>query len=686
MRKRNVVLIGVSGCLATVFAGTLFIRADAMSRYAALGSDIIIDRHGTEILVEPNQKGHFVVPTDTLPPDLETMLIEKEDRWFRFHPGVNPVSTVRALLATVSGDTQGGSTITQQLAKQLLGNELERSLRNKLRETVYAIGLELGFSKDTILSMYSNTVYFGNQVQGFETASRAYFERSLAETTISQQLSLLATISHPGSRNPWEDANTPYATVLAARLTDGHRFEPPLTSDTFRFTAPAAFELRSSGIVCDGRCVSTVDAAVTERIRDILRRGVERTAERGGRHAAAVVLDPRTGEVIALVGSPDPESQRAGFQINLALEPRPVGSTIKPLIYLRGFETGLRPYTLIEDREYRYPIATGYNLYPQNYDGQYRGEVTLHEALSSSLNVPTVKTLEHIGLDPFYRYLADDLGFQAIAPLESYEYGIALGGLETDLLTLSTLFTIFPTLGTLQPPHIMMSATSPDLPLRTTVRQPTTISEPPFVSLVNVILADRLRGVEQFGLVNNLTLPIENYGVKTGTSRDYHDSWVVGYTPDMVVGVWLGNAENEPLAQISGQTGAGALWNEIMSYLITTPYYSTTPLPTADIMEFTIDGSLEWGLPSDDIDAHRYRLQEDHLITSLHHGDEFSFLDSESIPLQATEAVEWSSNGTPLGFGTDISYAPPAPGRYEIMATTPDGRREIVLVTFSLPE
>jgi hypothetical protein len=123
-----------------------------------------------------------------------------------------------------------------------------------------------------------------------------------------------------------------------------------------------------------------------------------------------------------------------------------------------------------------------------------------------------------------------------------------------------------------------------------------------------------------------------------------------------------------------------------MSYLITTPYYSTTPLPTTDIMEFTIDGSLEWGLPSDDIDAHRYRLQEDYLITSLHHGDEFSFLDSESIPLQATEAVEWSSNGTPLGFGTDISYAPPAPGRYEIMATTPDGRREIVLVTFSLPE
>lgn len=673
-------------CFISIFAGSLFIHADATTQYESLQSAIILDRHSEVIQVSTNSKGHFVVPTNTLPQPLSEMLIIKEDRWFRYHLGVNPVAMTRAVFATMSGETQGGSTITQQLAKQLLGNELDRSFKNKVLETLYAVGLELSFSKDEILAMYTNTVYFGNQVQGFESASRAYFNRPLAETTTSQQLSLLATISHPSSRNPWETENKLYAQALAERLTPVHRFEPPLVSDSYRFTTPTAFELKSSGVICEQTCVSTVDARATEHIRDLLAQSLSLTSERGGRHGAVVVLDAKTGAVIALVGSPDPESSAPGNQINLALEPRPIGSTVKPFIYLKGFEQDLRPYTLIEDREYKYPIATGFSLYPKNYDGRYRGEVTLHEALSSSLNVPTVKVLEYVGLENFYRFLDQDLGFEPIAPLESYEYGIALGGLETDLLTLSSLFTSFPTLGTLSPAEIMQDDGSTEFPLRTSLAFPTKVSEPQYVSLVNVILSDRLRGVEQFGLVNNLTLPIENYGVKTGTSRDFHDSWVIGYTPDLVVGVWLGNAENEALEQISGQSGAGAIWNQVMSYLITTPYYTDTPLPTGDIIELSINNSLEWGLPTDDIDYHQNLMKQDYLITSLHQGDVFSFSDTVTIPLRATEEVEWSSNGEELGSGIEVSFSPAAPGDYEITATAPDGRREIIQVSFTLLE
>lgn len=657
--------------LCIIGIGAYFTAQDGKERYEALLSVVIYDRNGVPITLRENGKGHYAYTLTTLPENFAELLIKKEDRFFYYHFGVNPLSTLRALTHYIqNGNAGGASTITQQLAKNILGTESKRSFKNKLIESIYAMSLELYTSKDDILLMYANTVFLGNQVQGFEAGSRAYFDKSLGETGASEQLSLLATLSHPSTRNPWEEENVEYARALHARLGVTDDFEEPHITKAYSFKRPSAFELSSLGIDCKKTCMTTLDATLTEALRAILALRIESERARGARNGAIVVIYAKTSELIAVVGSPDPTRTEDGGQINMALEPRPIGSTVKPLIYLKGFEEGLRPYSKVDDREYKYPIATGFPLYPKNFDGKYHGEVTLHEALSNSLNVPTVKVLEHIGLGKFYTFLSETLRFKPIQPLDSYQYGIALGGLEMDLLTLSHYFTVFPRNGTIAPLITLRSATEgePDLPPQSDIDTTISVTDPKFVELVHAIISDRLTGVSQFGLKSNLNLTIPEYGVKTGTSRDFHDSWVIGYTPDYVVGVWLGNSENEALEQVTGQSGAGTIWHDAMEYLSQTPYYNDTSFREAHIRRIPIGTSEEWGLADDIVSEHESLLLENRLILSPHDGDTFEYTENTVIPLTSRVPVVWSINGKELSESEGTNFAPHALGGYEIRA------------------
>jgi membrane peptidoglycan carboxypeptidase len=675
--------------LVLLFSYLRMIAEEAEQKYQSLLSVTLYDRNGVALRIKENTKGHYVIATKILPADFKNYLIQKEDQYFYYHPGINPFSTARAVYTYLTkGNAGGASTITQQLAKNLLGTELDRTLANKFREAVYAGSLEFFYTKEEILTMYTNTVYLGNQVQGFETASHAYFGKSLTDTTHNEQLALLATLSYPNARNPWKDTDFTFAESLHQRLTPEETFRNPQTTDTYSFQNDAYFELRTAGVQCTNTCYTTIDAAMTEKIRNLLERHIAANRERGVRNGAIVVLDPARSEIIALIGSKNPASQTEGNQINMALAPRPIGSTIKPLLYLKGFMDGLRPYSLVVDREYKYSIATGFPLYPKNYDGQYHGEVTLHEALSNSLNVPTVKTLEYIGLSNFYSFLSDTLHFRPLQSYDHYQYGIALGGLEMDLLTLTHYFTLFPRQGTIEPLQVVQG--NPEnfsLPPQSTITKETVVSDKKFTQLVHAIISDRLQGVNQFGLTSNLNIEAEGYGVKTGTSRDFHDSWVVGYTGDFVVGVWIGNTENEPLTQITGATGAGAIWHDTMNLLLESPYHKGTIVPHNALTQFPIKNSLEWGLPEDSIADHQTLLLEDILIESPHERDSYEFFSGITIPLTAATTVRWSINGTELGIGKELEFQPEAAGTYEISAVdTTTNRREIVIITVVTPQ
>lgn len=685
--KRLAIITAVSAA-ATLFF--LFILEQSLLRkYDELESVLIKDRHGEIIATLPNSKGEYSNYGHELPDKFKLLLIKKEDKFFYAHPGLNPISIARATIKYISGRHPGGSsTITQQLIKNLLGNENERTLSNKITELVYTLSLEIFKTKNSILTMYANTVYMGNNIQGFNQASIDYFDKSLEGLSDSEFVSLLATLSNPSTQNPWKSANKKVATALADRLriTFDQHLEINDAPDAYLHKSATSFEFNSLKQTCEQSCTTTLDRDLTDKLREILERNIYQTWNSGARNGAIVVIKAPENELLAIVGSPNPAGESSGHAINMATKPRPIGSTAKPFIYLAAFEKGLRPYTLVEDREYKYPIATGYSLYPKNYDGLYHGTVTLHESLANSYNVPTVKTLEYVGLPDFYDFLQNKMAFSPLRDLNSYQYGIALGGLEMDPLTLAYYFSIFPAQGMLKPLTLFIDRTGENVtmlpPMSRLIRE-APVADSRYTELVTKVLSDRKTGVEQFGLASSLNLTQDNYAVKTGTSRDYHDSWTVGFTPDYIVAVWLGNAENEPLRQVTGQSGAGQIWNETMELLANSSYNHKTPLTFDSIKALLIDGSIDYGLLDDDMTDHRNLLIENSLILSPHQGDTMLLEETTAIPLRSAREVSWYVNDEYLSTGSKVDFSPRQAGTYRIRAMDRNRTETISLFIYS---
>ncbi len=648
--------------------------------YKALQTDGWRDRSGEALPLSPNERGNFVLADESIPPLFDKLLLRKEDRYFYYHLGINPVSMVRGLVSYLrTGKAGGSSTITQQLVKILLDNEDERTVTNKLTESLYALALELHSSKRDILSMYEGSAYFGKNRQGVGEAALYYFNKKPSELSESEMLQLIATLGSPSTRYPGTERNHALLATVAAATESDVEYDASSTPPVE--TAPAStasFELRTLGLACNP-CDLTIDSALTEKIRSALQRRVLAAAESNVSNGAVVVIKLPENELLAIIGSPDTKSLHSGAQLNMALEPRPIGSTAKPFIYLNAFQKGARPYTLIDDEEYSYTIGSGFAFYPKNFDGKFRGTVTMHNALSNSLNVPAVKTLEYVGLSKFYHFLEDTLRFTPRQPLERYQLGIALGELEMDLLTLSHYFTIFPQYGILKP--LTLEKNSPGsfaAPMEHAIKA-VRIAEPSFIELVTRILSDRETAVEQFGLKSNLTLPYKNYALKTGTSRDYHDSWTISYTPDFLVGVWLGNSDNTPMRELTGQNGAGAVWQDVMLLMYNSPYNKDTPFRFERLQEFTDSGSIEYGLPGDDYGAIRSILKNPSLILSPHDGDTVQLTKNTTIPLKARDTVDWYIDGTFYRRAKDTSFSPARTGNVSIKALGPSASETITV-------
>lgn len=673
----------VISCAFLFGAGLFFyiLKEQMVANYRDLQSLVIIDRNGEIISVKQNSKGNYALYADALPKHLKNLLIEKEDKFFYSHFGVNPLSSLRALWIYLKTGVPGASsTLDQQLAKNLLGNESNRTIFNKMIESAYAFALELYLPKETIITMYGNTAYMGNQTQGFRGASKSYFDKNPADLNDTEILSLLATLSNPSSANPFKKANKETIKNLSARFNIPA--DPAtLSIKKIRNATDTDFEFKSLAD-CIADCKTTLDAKLSDKLREILKRNIAETSGYGGRNGSIVVIKLPENELLTIIGTPDTASGLSGSAINMATRPRPIGSTIKPFIYLKGFEKGLRPYTNVDDREYKFSIATGFSLYPKNYDGLYRGEITLHEALSNSLNVPTVKTLEYITLSEFYSFLEQKLQFKPLKPWDSYQYGIALGGLEMTPLTLAHLITIFPNEGILKPLTLFQNkngssgAITP--PMETSANEKN-IADDKYVQLVNKIISDRIAGVEQFGLAGNLNLPQTNYAVKTGTSRDFHDTWTVGFTPDFLVTVWLGNVENEPMRQITSSSGAGKIWHDAMELLINSEYNKNTPFDFSKLSTYQINGKIEYGLPGDNVKSSQNLLAEKSLILKPHDGDVFSFEAGMEISLKSANLARWYENDNFIGDGQEISFHPSAPGTYTIRAESQNKNETITI-------
>lgn len=671
--------------LCLVAIGFLFFGSKAQKElteiYASQNSVLISDRNDKALCLKPNSDGYYSQQNNNLPSRFRELLIIKEDKYFFQHPGFNPVSIAENILARFGiGGRKASSTISQQLAKILLKNESERTLKNKIKELWYALVLETFQSKDEILNKYANSIYFGNSAQGFFEASRLYFGVDPDLLSDGQIIQLLAAISSPTKNNPAAEENKNAAIALARKLnldekniifTDKKEIKRNMEKNSRSDTS--CFEISSFSRIPSASTKLTLDSEISKKTREIAATSLINLNSKNANNAAVLIVKLPENEILAAIGSPDPESSYEGYRINMLTRPRAIGSTIKPFIYLNAFEKDLRPYTLVEDREYKYITAIGYPLYPKNFDWKYHGEVSLHFALANSLNVPTVKTLEYVGLENFYKFLGDNLEFKPIQPFETYQLGIALGSLEMNPLDLAKYFTIFPNEGILK--ELKIYAEEPVKPKKK-------IADAEYIQLVNKILNDRYTGMEQFGMKSDLNLFQNNYALKTGTSRDFRDSWVVGYTPDFLVAVWVGNADNSPMEDITGQAGAGRIWTKTMELMMNSEYNKNTSFKFDLIKEFPNADDIEYGLEGDNYEKQKNLLKEKDtaLILKPHDGDAFLLEKNTSIFLTAKEDVRWYINGVLFGTTEKNIFNPQKAGQYAIKAESASGQTETITI------
>lgn len=582
---------------------------DTLSENLAQPSIRITDRNGALLYdLLPQVGGRQIsLATENIPQCMRDATIAVEDANFYLHPGVDPIGIVRAVwINTASGETvSGGSTITQQLARILLFDEEERSqrsLRRKIREAVLALQLTRRYSKDEILTLYLNQSYYGGMAYGIEAAAQTYFNKS-ASVLILPECALLAGLTQtPGLYNPYTNPDLAIERQqVALGLMEKHGF---ISSDE-KLTAekiPIAFnqapypmeaahfvwlvknqldEMFLSGDLNPRESLvvrTTLDVNMQRIVEATARRHIESfqsnndLMSRNVNNAAVVVMAPATGDLLALMGSVDYFNEEIRGAINMAAVPRQTGSAFKPFIYALALDPN-RPQawtagTAILDVGTNFVVTDGAIYTPVNYDGKQHGYVSVREALASSLNIPAVKTLEKVGLNDTL-YLAKQLGIATLTHPDRYDLSLALGGGEVSLLELTTAYSALAHEGLYVGRRLILSIENADgrVLMEQGTKRPMQVISPQVTWLISDILSDDQARSGAFGLNSALRLD-RPAAVKTGTTTNFYDNWTIGYTPSLTVGVWVGNSTFTPMQNVTGLTGAGPIWHEVMRTLL----------------------------------------------------------------------------------------------------------------------
>jgi penicillin-binding protein 1C len=605
----------VSALLASllILAGTLvFIfhdlpSVDSLPARLNQPSIRITDRHGNLLYeVLPAEGGrHAVLPLADIPNCMKQATIAIEDRNFYQNPGVDLEGVARAIWINLQGGETiaGGSTITQQVARNLLlGPERsERSLRRKLREIVLAWQMSRRLSKDEILALYLNQTYYGGLTYGVEAAAQTYFGKPARDLLLPECTLLAGLPQAPGLYDPLtnpEKARERQLIVLGLMEKEGMISAEerrtaeitPLVYNPAPYPIQAAHfiwlvKARLDALYAEGR----LDPRASLVVRTTLDLDYQRVAEEAvarrlkafepkpGRidknvnNAALAALDPRSGEVLALVGSADYFDASIQGAVNMAVSRRQPGSAFKPFLYAQTLDPN-RPdpwtaATMLLDVRTTFMTHENQPYTPKNYDGREHGPVSVRQALASSLNIPAVLALEKAGI-PETVHLAGRLGITSLGDPDEYDLSLALGGGQMSLLQLSNAYAAFANGGLYVPCSLLLEIHTADGALVYTETRPTPVQvfDPRVAWLINDILSDDRARTMGFG--QNSTLKIERTAaVKTGTTTNFHDNWTIGYTPDLLVGVWVGNSNYQAMRDVNGLTGAAPIWQDVIRSL-----------------------------------------------------------------------------------------------------------------------
>ena len=558
---------------------------DAPDERGTRPGTVLLDATGLVLARDETAGLRIPVRLDAVAPRMIQATIAAEDRRFRGHPGIDPVAVLRALLHGGS-QPSGASTITQQLARRLyLSDDGTPALVRKAREGIIALQLEARRSKDEILALYLNDVYYGRGAYGVEAAARVYFGTSAGDLDLAHAAYLAGLPQRPAryaSTSDQAPALARQAYVLGRLADDGWitRAEADLAQRqpvgllpeapaplAAHFVAQARAELarlrpdltQRNGLVIE----TTLDAGLQAETERLVRLHLAQLAERHATNGALVAIEPASGRILALVGSATDGDPTLGGAIDMTRSPRPAGSTLKPLLYAAGFERGLTPATTLLDVPTAFATDRG-QYTPLNFDRSFRGPVPLRTALGSSLNVPAVRTLATLGLESLLE-ISHRFGLTTLSTTERYGLSLSLGGGEVRLLDLTAAYSAIGTGGRLAEPHTVTRVRDGrgQVLYERAPAAARRVLSPQHAYLLADILSDPDARIPGFGWATPFDLPFPA-AVKSGTSTGFRDVWTVGTTPELAVGVWVGNTDGSPMQDVQSVEGAGPIWHDAM--------------------------------------------------------------------------------------------------------------------------
>ncbi len=583
----------------------------------------IYDRNGKLLYKFYDDENRLWVKFSDIPQDLVNATIAIEDKEFYRHHGFSIKGISKAIIYNFKNGSdsklRGGSTITQQLVKNVfLSNE--KSLNRKLREWILAVLLESKLSKEEILERYFNQVPYGGNVYGVAEAADRYFRKKLNELNLAEMAFLAGLPAAPGSYSPFSENGYRLAKIRQEhvleqmvaynqsidqkRADETKKIEIKIVEEKKNIEAPHfVFYVKSflekmgfNNVDRKGLIVTTtLDLEIQKELEKIVKEEVDKASKLKISNGAAIILDNKSGDVLAMAGSKDYFSTDIDGKYDVVTQGlRQPGSSIKPINYLLALQRGRHLWESIDDTPVTYYLAGQQPYTPKNYTGKFMGRVSLKTALASSLNVPSVKILDENGVENMIN-LAEKMGITTWKDRSRFGLSLALGAGEVKMIDMAQAYSIFANLGEkikINPVLEVKNYLDEEIYKKTVDSESVAGEKETF--LINEALSDNLARSPVFGTNSLLSIKNKKIAVKTGTTNSLRDNWCIGWTPSYLVAAWVGNNDNSPMSWVaSGISGATPIWNEVMKLILKDKDNEEWNIPSGLSLENAC-GRMEW--------------------------------------------------------------------------------------------
>ncbi|MBZ5529539.1 MAG: transglycosylase domain-containing protein, partial [Acidobacteriia bacterium] len=580
----------------------------------------IFDRNGTLLYQIYANQNRTLIPLSSIPKYLQEATIAIEDKDFYKNPGVDLTAIIRAAITDISGKPlQGGSTITQQLIKSTLLTS-EVSVKRKIKEIILAIWADSIYTKDQILEMYFNQVPYGGTAWGIEAASEVYFNSKVSDLDLAQSAFLAGLTRAPTNYSPfgqspnlWKKRQEEVLTKMEqfkyisakekdAALKEDLNFSSPQTPiyapHFVMYVKDLLVKKYGLGMVEKGglQVTTSLDLKTQDMAQKIVTSEVEKDAYLNLSNGAAVVTNPKNGDILAMIGSKDYSDLNSG-NFNVATAIRQPGSSIKVVTYSAALSNGFTAATILDDSPVSFNSLGSPTYIPVNYDWKFHGKMSLRIALANSINIPAIKTLSKVGIENMIKK-KKKMGITTWGDPSNYGLAITLGAADVRMIDMATVYGVLANGGQrvdINPILKLTDSTGNILEEKKDMNiTKIPVLDPGVSFIMSDILADNAARAMEFGTSSPLNISNHYVSVKTGTSDNKRDNWTIGYTPDFVVVAWVGNNDNSPMSQnlASGITGAAPIWHDIMTNLL--PPTSNAIIAPSDIMQKDCIGRKEY--------------------------------------------------------------------------------------------